>query len=305
MTTTFDKLITFLFYRKSLAIFLLLTPLIIWLGVIYIGSLFTLLIQSFFSIDSFSGVIKHEFTFDTYIDLFRQPTNWDIFLRTSGMAGTVTFVSAILAFPVAYYMAIYAGPKLKPVLYLGIMLPLWSSYLVKVYAWKLLMAKEGIITWSLDQIGLTHLLDVILSIPVIGGTSLSFSYIGMFLVFLYLWLPFMILPIQASLERIPKSLLEASSDLGAGPSVTFRKVILPLAFPGVVAGSIFTFSLTLGDYIIPTIIGNSSYFIGMAVYTHQGTAGNIPLAAAFSVIPIIIMMVYLMIAKRLGAFDAL
>ncbi|MCZ8156952.1 MAG: ABC transporter permease [Leptospira sp.] len=305
MTQTFDRLIAFLFYRKSLALLLLLSPLIIWLGVIYLGSLITLLVQSFFSVDSFSGVIKHEFTLDTYVDLFKQPTNWDIIIRTTTMAASVTLVSAILAFPVAYYMAMFASPRLKPFLYLGIMLPLWSSYLVKVYAWKLLMAKEGIITWFLEQAGLTHLLEVILSLPVIGGSSLSFSYIGMFLVFLYLWLPFMILPIQASLERIPHSLLEASSDLGAGPSATFRKVIFPLAFPGVVAGSIFTFSLTLGDYIIPTIIGNSSYFIGMAVYTHQGTAGNIPLAAAFSVIPIIIMMVYLMIAKRLGAFDAL
>ncbi|PKA22210.1 spermidine/putrescine ABC transporter permease, partial [Leptospira sp. mixed culture ATI2-C-A1] len=251
------------------------------------------------------GVIKREFTFESYYDLFRQSTNWDIIIRTTTMAFTVTVVSAIIAFPIAYYMAMYAGPKLKPILYLGVMLPLWSSYLVKVYSWKLIMAKEGILTWCLQELGLLHLLDVILSIPVIGGTSLSFSYIGMFLVFVYIWLPYMILPIQASLERIPKSLLEASSDLGGGPAKTFRKVVLPLAFPGVVAGSIFTFSLTLGDYIIPTIIGNSSYFIGMAVYTHQGTAGNIPLAAAFSVIPIIIMMVYLMIAKRLGAFDAL
>ncbi|GBF50003.1 ABC transporter permease [Leptospira ryugenii] len=300
-----DRIFTFLFYRKSLAIFLLLSPLLIWLGIVYIGSLFTLLIQSFFSVDSFSGVIKHEFTLETYYDLFKLSTNWDIFIRTSLMALSVTIMSAILAFPVAYYMAMYAGPKLRPILYLGIMLPLWSSYLVKVYAWKMLMAKEGIITWVLEKIGLTFVLDGILSIPVIGGPSLSFSYIGMFLVFLYLWLPYMILPIQASLERIPKSLLEASSDLGGNPSITFRKVVFPLAFPGVVAGSIFTFSLTLGDYIIPTIIGNSSYFIGMAVYTHQGTAGNIPLAAAFSVVPIIIMMVYLNIAKRLGAFDAL
>ncbi len=305
MANTIDHLVRILFYRKSLALFLLLSPLLLWLGVIYLGSLFTLLIQSFFSVDSFSGVINHEFTLNTYIDLFKQPTNWDIFIRTTSMAGSVTIVSAILAFPVAYYMAMYAGPKLKPILYLGIMLPLWSSYLVKVYAWKLLMAKEGILTWFLEQVGLTHVLETILSLPVIGGSSLSFSYLGMFLVFLYLWLPFMILPIQASLERIPQTLLEASSDLGAGPSATFRNVIFPLAFPGVVAGSIFTFSLTLGDYIIPTIIGNSSYFIGMAVYTHQGTAGNIPLAAAFSVVPIVIMMIYLMIAKRLGAFNAI
>ncbi|MDF3818951.1 ABC transporter permease [Leptospira sp. 96542] len=305
MTTVMDRFVAFLFYRKSLAIFLLLAPLLIWLGVVYLGSLFTLLVQSFFSIDSFTGVIKQEFTLDSYYDLFRQSTNWDIIIRTTSMAGVVTLASAIIAFPIAYYMAVNASPKLKPLLYLGVMLPLWSSYLVKVYSWKLIMAKEGILTWCLDKLGLLHLLDRILEIPVIGGSSLSFSYIGMFLVFVYIWLPYMILPIQASLERIPKTLLEASSDLGAGPSKTFWKVVLPLSFPGVVAGSIFTFSLTLGDYIIPTIIGNSSYFIGMAVYTHQGTAGNIPLAAAFSVVPVIIMMIYLSIAKRLGAFDAL
>ncbi|TGN21040.1 ABC transporter permease [Leptospira idonii] len=305
MTALLNRFFVFLFYRKTLALFLLLSPLLLWLGIVYLGSLFTLLIQSFFSVDSFSGVIKKEFTLESYYDLFRLSTNWDIIFRTAGMAFSVTLMSGIIAFPIAYYMAMYAGPKLKPVLYLGVMLPLWSSYLVKVYAWKLLMAKEGIITWFLERLHLMSVLDYALSLPVIGGSSLSFSYLGMFLVFVYIWLPYMILPVQASLERIPKSLLEASSDLGASPFSTFRKVILPLAFPGVVAGSIFTFSLTLGDYIIPTIIGNSSYFIGMAVYTHQGTAGNIPLAAAFSVVPIVIMMIYLTIAKRLGAFDAL
>lgn len=305
MSLILDRFFTFLFYRKTLAILLLLSPLLIWLGIIYLGSLFTLLLQSFFSIDSFTGVIKREFTLESYYDLFSQSTNWDIIIRTSSMASLVTIASAIIGFPIAYYMAMYAGPRLKPILYLGVMLPLWSSYLVKVYSWKLIMAKEGILTWFLDKLDIMYVLDAILALPVIGGSSLSFSYTGMFLVFVYIWLPYMILPIQASLERIPKTLLEASADLGGGPSQTFWKVILPLAFPGVVAGSIFTFSLTLGDYIIPTIIGNSSYFIGMAVYTHQGTAGNIPLAAAFSVIPILIMMLYLWAAKRLGAFDAL
>jgi putative spermidine/putrescine transport system permease protein len=185
------------------------------------------------------------------------------------------------------------------------MLPLWSSYLVRVYAWKLILAKEGILTWLFMQLHLSWLLDAMLALPVIGGASLSVSYIGTFLVFLYIWLPFMILPIQASLERVPLSLLDASADLGARPRQTFRQVILPLAFPGVVAGSIFTFSLTLGDYIIPGIIGSSRPFIGQAVYMHQGTAGNIPLAAAFTVVPIVIMAVYLLIARRLGAFHAL
>jgi len=300
-----QRVFSYLYYNKSIALLLLLAPMLIWLGVIYLGSLFSLLLQSFFSIDAFSGVIKKEFTLESYSDLLKQPTNLDIILRTVSMAFCVTISSAIIAFPIAYYMAMQAGSKIKPLLYLGVMLPLWSSYLVKVYSWKMIMAKEGILNWFLEQSSLTWILDSLLAIPVIGGPSLSFSYLGMFVVFVYIWLPYMILPIQASLERIPKSLLEASEDLGAGQFFTFRKIILPLALPGVVAGSIFTFSLTLGDYIIPSIIGNSSYFIGMAVYTHQGTAGNIPLAAAFSMVPILIMFLYLSLAKRMGAFNAL
>ena len=185
------------------------------------------------------------------------------------------------------------------------MLPLWSSYLVKVYAWKLILAKEGIVTWVAEKLGAGFVIDAILAIPAIGGNSLSTSYIGTFIVFVYVWLPFMILPMQASLERVPTSMLEASADLGATRSQTFRTVILPLALPGVIAGSIFTFSLTMGDYIIPQIVGTSARFIGLAVYQQQGTAGNLPLAAAFAVVPIVIMLIYLALAKRVGAFDAL
>jgi putative spermidine/putrescine transport system permease protein len=221
------------------------------------------------------------------------------------MAVLVTISAAIIAFPVAYFAARYARGRWKVFFYLGVMLPLWSSYLVRVYAWKLILAKEGILTWLAAKLHLTWLLNAILAIPAIGGPSLSISYIGTYLVFLYIWLPFMILPLQAALERVPASLIEASADLGARPGQTFRAVIFPLALPGLVAGSIFTFSLTLGDYIIPQIIGSSRFFIGQAVYAHQGTAGNIPLAAAFTVVPIVIMAIYLTIAKRLGAFDAL
>jgi putative spermidine/putrescine transport system permease protein len=221
------------------------------------------------------------------------------------MAAAVTAAAAAIAFPLAYYMVRYASLRMKAALYLAVMLPLWSSYLVRVYAWKLILAKEGIVTWFATQLHLGWVLEGLLSIPVIGGPSLSTSYIGSFLVFLYIWLPFMVLPIVAALERVPRSLVEASADLGASPRETFRKVILPLAFPGVVAGSIFTFSLTLGDYIIPGIIGNSRPFIGQAVYQLQGTAGNIPLAAAFTIVPIVIMGAYLLVARRLGAFDAL
>jgi putative spermidine/putrescine transport system permease protein len=185
------------------------------------------------------------------------------------------------------------------------MMPLWSSYLVKVYAWKLLLAKEGVIGWVMDAIHATPVLNAALAIPVIGGPALSTSYIGMVLVFMYLWIPYMILPVQAALERVPVSLIEASRDLGASPGQTFRTVILPLALPGVVAGAIFTFSLTLGDYIVPEIVGPSSLILGQVVYVQQGTAGNIPLAAAFSVVPVVVMGLLLTIAKRTGAFDAL
>jgi putative spermidine/putrescine transport system permease protein len=199
----------------------------------------------------------------------------------------------------------YARGKWKALFYLGIMLPLWASYLVKVYAWKLILAKEGILTWLFNVLNLTPVLNALLSIPGIGGNSLSVSYTGTFIVFVYVWMPFMILPIQAALERVPGNLIEASADLGGNPAQTFRHVLFPLALPGIIAGSIFTFSLTLGDYIIPQIIGSSRLFIGQAVYAQQGTAGNIPLAAAFTVVPIVIMGFYLWMAKKQGAFDAL
>jgi putative spermidine/putrescine transport system permease protein len=266
--------------------------------------LLALLVQSFYSIDEFSGLVVPEFTLKTYLELLR-PSNFDILLRTVGMAAAVTLGCAVIAFPIAYYAARHARGRWKAAFYLGVMLPLWSSYLVKVYAWKLILAKEGIITWAADGVGASVILNAVLSLPVIGGNSLSTSYIGTWIVFVYVWLPYMILPMQAALERVPNAMLEASADLGATRAQTFRTVILPLALPGIVAGSIFTFSLTLGDYIIPQIIGASRLFIGEAVYTLQGTAGNIPLAAAFAVVPIVVMLVYLAVAKRMGAFDAL
>ena len=294
-----------LFWRRpGVLLALLLGPPLLWLGVVYVGSLAALLAQSFFSIDEFSGLIDRSFTLKTYAELFR-PANFDIILRTVSMAAAVTLASVVVAFPIAYFAARYARGRWKAFFYLGVMLPLWSSYLVKVYAWKLILAKEGILGWIFERLHLGFVLDALLAVPVIGGNSLSVSYIGTFLVFVYVWLPFMILPMQAALERVPANLLEASGDLGADARQTFRHVILPLALPGIVAGSIFTFSLTLGDYIIPSIIGSSRNFIGQAVYAQQGTAGNIPLAAAFAVVPIVIMMVYLAVARRLGAFDAL
>lgn len=283
---------------------LLLIPPLLWLGIVYLGSLFALLAQSFFSIDEFTGQIDRTLTLATYAQLL-QWANLDIIARTVLMAAAVTIACALIALPVAYYAAAYARGRMKAAFYFLVMMPLWSAYLVKVYAWKLLLSKEGVVGWVFDAVGLGFVLDAILAIPVIGGPSLSTSYLGTFLVFTYVWLPYMILPVQAALERVPKSLVEAAADLGASPNKTFRSVILPLALPGLAAGSIFTFSLTLGDFIIPQIIGGSTIFIGQAVLIHQGTAGNIPLAAAFTVVPIVVMGLYLWAAKRLGAFDAL
>ena len=299
-----DRLTGLFWRRPGLLLLILVSPPLLWLGVVYLGSLAALLLQSFYSIDEFSGVVKQEVTLKTYAELLR-PSNFDILVRTVTMAAAVTFACAVLAFPIAYYAARYAKGHWKAAFYLGVMLPLWSSYLVKVYAWKLILAKEGILTWAAERTHTSWIIDGILSVPGLESSSLSTSPIGTFMVFVYVWLPYMILPMQAALERVPNSMLEASADLGATRAQTFRTVILPLALPGVIAGSIFTFSLTLGDYIIPQIIGNSANFIGMAVYQLQGTAGNIPLAAAFAVVPILIMLVYLTIARRMGAFDAL
>ncbi len=295
---------TFLYRHPAVLMALLLAPPLAWLGVVYFGSLAALLLQSFYHLDDFSGVVVREFTFATYGELV-SAANIAVVVRTVSMAAVVTVAAALVAFPLAYFMARHAGPRLKALLYLGVMLPLWSSYLVRVYAWKLILAKEGVITWACERLGLMPALDWILGLPVIGGPSLSTSYVGTFLVFLYVWLPYMVLPIQAALERVPASMVEASGDLGARPGQTFRHVLLPLALPGVVAGSIFTFSLTLGDYIIPNIVGNSRPFIGQIVLAQQGTAGNIPMAAAFSVVPIVIMGFYLWGARRLGGFNAL
>ena len=290
--------------RPARLTLLMLAPPLLWLVVVYLGSLGALLLQSFYALDDFSGLVVETLTLKTYGDLLRQ-SNLDIIGRTVLMAAAVTVASAIIAFPLAYVAARYARGRWKALFYLGVMLPLWSSYLVKVYAWKLILAKEGILTWLFATLHLTPALDAVLRLPVVGGNSLSVSYLGTFLVFVYVWLPYMILPVQAALERVPPSLLDASSDLGAAPRQTFRHVVLPLSVPGLVAGSIFTFSLTLGDYIIPQIVGSSRLFIGQAVYTQQGTAGNVPLAAAFTTVPILIMGVYLWAARRAGAFDAL
>jgi putative spermidine/putrescine transport system permease protein len=283
---------------------LLLLPPLLWFGTVYLGSLLVLLTQSFYAIDEFTATIVRQPTLRTYAQLFR-PANLDIVMRTLGMAIAVTVASALIAFPIANYMARHATGRVRAFFYVGVMMPMWMSYLVKVYAWRLILAKSGIASWLFATVGLSSVLDAALATPGIGGPSLSSSYLGMFIVFVYMWLPYMILPLAAALERVPPSLVQASADLGATASQTLRNVILPLALPGLAAGSIFTFSLTLGDYIIPTVVGAPGYFIGQMVYQSQGVAGNIPLAAAFSVVPIVLIAIYLTVARRMGAFDAL
>jgi putative spermidine/putrescine transport system permease protein len=272
------QLSTLLYRRHRVALWLLLTPPLSWLGVVYLGSLGAMVWQ---------------------------PSNFDIVLRTVAMAAAVTLGSVAIGFPIAYYIARYTTGTLKGVLYASVMLPMWVSYIVKAYAWTVILAQGGLVYWLTDALGLRGLLDTVLELPVIGGSSLSTSSIGRFFVFVYVWLPFMILPIYAAIERVPENLIQASADLGARPAQTFRTVILPLTFPGVVAGSIFTFSLTLGDYIIPQLIGPPGFYIGTMVNTLHGSVGNLPMAAAFTLVPIVIIGVYLALARRLGAFDAL
>ncbi|BDH45119.1 spermidine/putrescine ABC transporter permease [Salmonella enterica subsp. enterica serovar Choleraesuis] len=294
-----------LFWHKpALGLFLLLLPPLMWFGVIYLGSLFTLLWQAFYTFDDFTMSVTSDLTLTNLKALFN-PANYDIIIRTVTMAIAVTIACALLAFPMAWYMARYATGKWKAFFYIAVMLPMWASYIVKAYAWTLLLAKDGVAQWFLGHMGLEGLLNQILTLPGIGGNTLSTSGLGRFLVFVYIWLPFMILPVQAALERLPSSLLQASADLGARPGQTLRHVVLPLAIPGIAAGSIFTFSLTMGDFIVPQLVGPPGYFIGNMVYSQQGAIGNMPMAAAFTLVPIVLISLWLAFVKRLGAFDAL
>jgi len=285
------RLYGFVYRHRSLQVLLLLTPPMGWFGLVYLGSLVVLFVSAFWYLDPLTSAVTHEFTLKNFQQLFTDPVYRTITFRTIGMAALVTVIDAILAFPIAYYMARTAGPRTRAVMFMLVLLPLWSSYLVRVYAWRVILARGGPLEWAFAQIG-------------IPGVVLYPSDIAIPIVFSYIWLPFMILPIYAGLERIPSSFLEASGDLGAKPGTTFRRVVLPLAFPAVVAGSIFTFSLTLGDYITPGLVSNSQ-FIGNVIYESQGVAGNIPFAAAYATIPVLVMALYLLVARRFGAFDAL
>ena len=274
--------------RPRLQIGSLLSGPIGWLVVGYLGSLVVLLVASFWSVNAVSGELEKSFTFDNFKELFDVPVYKDVAVRTIGIAAAATVTDVLLAFPIAFYMAKVASPRVKGLLVVAILMPLWSFYLVKVYAWQTMLAGGGVINWALDPIGLNG--------PGYGSTAV-------WLVESYLWLPYMILPIYAGLERIPNSTISASEDLGGKPWTTFRRVVLPLAFPAVVAGSIFTFSLTLGDYITPTLVSPDTQFIGNVIYANH--TNNLPLASAFAVVPIVVMVIYLVIARRLGAFEHL
>ena len=265
----------------------LLTGPILWLGLIYVGSLLILLLNAFWQRDAFSGATIYEPTLENFIEITGDPYP-GITLRTVVMASLVTLTCAVLAFPIAYYMARVASRRVRGLLVIAILMPLWASYLVKVYAWRLILAEEGILNWFLEPIGLR---------------GPGYGEVAVWILFTYLWLPYMVLPIFAGLERIPSSVLEASADLGARSMTTFRRVVLPLTLPAVVAGSIFTFSLTLGDYIAPAAV-STDIFIGNAIYLNFGS-GNFPLAAALAVVPLVIVLVYLLLARRFGAFEAL
>jgi putative spermidine/putrescine transport system permease protein len=271
----------------------LLTPPLAVFVIVYVGSLGVLFVSSFWTVNSFTAEIEHTWTLANYRQIFDTTQPYlHIAALTLEMAAAVTVTDAVLAFPLAFFMARVARPRTRAVLFVMVLLPLWSSYLVRIYAWQTILAHDGAINWALNGVGLPN-------------QNLAYTNWAMWIVFSYVWLPFMVLPVYAALERIPDSYLEASADLGAGGLRTLRSVILPLALPGIVAGSIFTFSLTLGDYITPILVGGtSSQFIGNVVYSFIGEA-NIPFAAAFATIPMVIMGVYLLIARRLGAFEAL
>jgi putative spermidine/putrescine transport system permease protein len=274
--------------RDRLQVGALLAGPIGWLVIGYLGSLAVLLIASFWSVDALSGEINRSYALDNYSEILSQSVYKDVALRTIGLAAAATLTDAILAFPIAFYMAKLAGPKARAALLVAVLLPLWSFFLVKIYAWETMLSEGGVLNWALDPIGLS---------------SPGFGLTAVWIVESYLWLPYMILPIYAGLERIPNSLLNASDDLGAHPLTTFRRVVLPMVFPAVVAGSIFTFSLTMGDYITPSLVGGNTQVIGTVVA--DNIENNLPLASAFAAVPLLVMVLYLVIARRMGAFEHL
>jgi putative spermidine/putrescine transport system permease protein len=282
-----------LFRRPKLKGAGLLVPPVGAFGFFYVAALVVLFVSAFWGVDAFTGELVHTWTIDNFRTLWQEPTYRTVALRTIGVAAAVTITDAVIAFPFAYFMARVARPRTRAALFVLVLLPLWASYLARVYSWRLILNSDGLLNWTLHRLGLP-------------SAGIAYSNTAMWIVFSYIWLPFMILPVYASLERIPHSYLEASRDLGARGFRTLRTVILPLALPGLVAGSIFTFSLTLGDYITPVLIGGaSSQFIGNVVYDSVNQSSNLPFGAAFAVVPVVVMGAYLLVARRLGAFEAL
>lgn len=278
-------------YRRGVKLGVLLGPPMGWMLVVYLGALLALFLSAFWRQDPLTALVVREWSLENFETLLQEEVYRIVALRTVGIALAVTITDILLAFPLAYFAARMASPRMKTVILLLVVLPLWSSYLVRVYAWRVILAGGGFLDWSLEALGL-------------GALDLGYSNWAIWLTFSYLWLPFVVLPIYAALERIPDSYLEASSDLGGKWTTTLRRVILPIALPGIVAGSIFSFSLTLGDYIAPTLVGNTQ-FIGNVVYQNVGVANNIPFAAAYALVPVLIMAVYLAVARKMKAFEAL
>ncbi len=282
-----------LFRRPWLRAVLLLSAPGAWFVLIYLAALVLLFVSALWSVEPFTGNLVHSWTLENFKTLFTVPVYRTIALRTVGIAAAVTVTDAALALPFAFFAVRVAPKRLQAALFVAVLIPLWSSYLVRVYVWRLILAKDGILNWTLEKVGL-------------GAINVGYSNWAMWIVFSYIWLPFMILPIWSAIERVPDSYLEASADLGARGWRTFRTVLFPLILPGIAAGSIFTFALTLGDFITPTLVGGAgSDFIGNVVYQNVGVANNVPFAAAFATVPLVIMGLYLLLARRLGAFEAL
>jgi putative spermidine/putrescine transport system permease protein len=282
-----------LFRRPWLRAVLLLSGPGAWFVLIYLAALALLFISALWRVDSLTGSLIHSWTLQNFKTVIEVPVYRTIALRTIGIAAAVTITDTILAVPFAFFATRIAPKRLQSFLFVAVLIPLWSSYLVRVFAWRLILAKDGILNWFVGNLGL-------------GSLNIGYSNWAMWIVFSYIWLPFMILPVWSAIERVPDSVIEASADLGARGFRTFRTVIFPLILPGIAAGSIFTFSLTLGDFITPTLVGgSSSQLIGNVVYQNVGVANNIPFAAAFATVPLIVMGIYLLIARRLGAFEAL
>jgi putative spermidine/putrescine transport system permease protein len=287
------RISAFLYRRRWLKLLLLLAPPLGWMAVVYLAALGVLLATAFWQQNVLTAEIERVFTWNNLIAVKDTDAIHSVAYRTVGMAVVVTLTDIVLAFPLAYYMVRIASPRLRAVMFVAVLMPLWSSYLIKAYTWRLMTGDAGTINWLFGKAG-------------VGPIDIAFSYTAMWLAFSYIWLPYMVLPIYAALERIPGSLLEASGDLGARAGKTFRRVVLPLALPGVAAGSIFTFSLTLGDYILPDLVGGSHYdFLGNLIFRYQGVANNLPLAAAIALVPVGVIILYLLVMKRLGAFEAL